>query len=95
MAFASRASGAGSLLCWGMLGVAGVYFSLAARRNPYGRPSPELLERLEVSGARMLRTDRDGAVRTLTDGDRLAISCFMVCADVSNVTTSRPAEVPN
>lgn len=54
--------------------------------NPYGHPSPELLERLEASGARTLRTDRDGAVRTVTDGDRLEIPCFMVCAVVSNVT---------
>jgi competence protein ComEC len=63
--------------------------------NPYGHPSPELLERLEASGARVLRTDRDGAVHILTDGDRLEISCFMVCADMSNVTTSRRAEAPN
>jgi competence protein ComEC len=42
----------------------------AGEDDPYGHPSPELLERLEASGARVLRTDRDGAVllsRTATD----------------------------
>jgi competence protein ComEC len=63
--------------------------------NPYGHPSPELLERLKASGSRVLRTDRDGAVHILTDGDRLEISCFMVCADMPSVTTSRRAEAPN
>ncbi|HSY32471.1 MAG TPA: hypothetical protein VLA42_10805 [Verrucomicrobiae bacterium] len=58
-------------------------------------PSPELLERLEASGARVLRTDRDGAVHIVTDGDRLEISCFVVCAELPTVTTSRRAEAPN
>jgi len=34
----------------------------AGEDNPYGHPSPELLERLENAGLRVLRTDRDGAV---------------------------------
>ena len=34
----------------------------AGEDNPYGHPSPELLERLENAGVRVLRTDRDGAV---------------------------------
>jgi competence protein ComEC len=63
--------------------------------NPYGHPSPELLERLEASGARVLRTDRDGAVHIVTDGDRLEISCFVACAESATVTTSRRAETPN
>lgn len=63
--------------------------------NPYGHPSPELLERLEASGARVLRTDRDGAVYIVTDGDRLEISCFVACAESPTVTTSRRAEMPN
>ena len=29
--------------------------------NPYGHPSPELLERLQVAGVRILRRDREGA----------------------------------
>ena len=63
--------------------------------NPYGHPSPELLERLEASGARVLRTDRDGAVHIVTDGERLEISCFVACAELSTVTTSKRAEAPN
>jgi competence protein ComEC len=63
--------------------------------NPYEHPSPELLERLETSGARVLRTDRDGAVHILTDGDQLEISCFVACAELATVTTSRRAEPPN
>jgi hypothetical protein len=63
--------------------------------NPYGRPSPELLERLEASGARVLTTDRDEAVHIVTDGDRLQISCFVACAELPTVTTSKRAEAPN
>jgi competence protein ComEC len=63
--------------------------------NPYGHPSPELLARLEASGARVLRTDRDGAVHVLTDGDRLEISCFVACAELATVITSKRAEAPN
>jgi competence protein ComEC len=43
----------------------------AGEQNPYGHPSAVLLERLQESGIRVLRTDRDGAVRVLTDGKRL------------------------
>ncbi len=42
----------------------------AGENNPYGHPSPELLERLKNAGVRTLRTDRDGAVHILTDGKR-------------------------
>jgi competence protein ComEC len=63
--------------------------------NPYGHPSPELLARLEASGARVLRTDRDGAVDIVTDGERLEISCFVACAELATVTSSRRAEAPN
>ncbi len=35
----------------------------AGRRNRYGHPAPEVLARLRTSGARILRTDRDGHVR--------------------------------
>jgi competence protein ComEC len=48
-------------------------------KNSYGHPSPELLERLRAAGLRTLRTDRDGAVHVLTDGQDLEISCFVAC----------------
>ncbi len=55
----------------------------AGENNPYGHPSPELLERLEHAGVRILRTDRDGAVHILTDGQGLKISCFVACPDAA------------
>jgi competence protein ComEC len=67
----------------------------SGKDNPYGHPSPELLERLEASGARVLRTDQHGAVHILTDGDGLEISCFVACAELATVTTSKRAESPN
>jgi beta-lactamase superfamily II metal-dependent hydrolase len=53
----------------------------AGEDNPYGHPSPELLERLQAAGVRVLRTDRNGAVPILTDGDKLEISCFVTCRE--------------
>lgn len=51
----------------------------AGEENPYGHPSPELLERLESSGSRILRTDRNGEVQILTDGHDLRVGCFEGC----------------
>ena len=34
----------------------------AGRGNPYGHPAPATIERIEAGGARVLRTDTDGAV---------------------------------
>jgi beta-lactamase superfamily II metal-dependent hydrolase len=51
----------------------------AGEQNPYGHPSPELLERLRESGARILRTDEEGAVQVVTDGHSLRVSCFVGC----------------
>ncbi|MGC8741600.1 MAG: DNA internalization-related competence protein ComEC/Rec2 [Candidatus Sumerlaeaceae bacterium] len=43
------------------------------RRNHYGHPSPAVLKRLETHGARVYRTDRDGAVWVATDGNRIEV----------------------
>ena len=67
----------------------------AGEDNPYGHPSPELLERLETAGARVLRTDRDGAVHILTDGDKLEISCFVACDNLTTATVSGSAQAPD
>jgi competence protein ComEC len=63
--------------------------------NPYGRPAPELLKRLAASGARIFRTDRDGAVHILTDGKGVEINCFVECVELPVVTISQGAEVPD
>jgi len=56
--------------------------------NPYGHPSPELLERLEKAGVLIYRTDFDGAVHVLTDGTRLKISCFVACPEAGRTASS-------
>jgi competence protein ComEC len=52
----------------------------AGAENNYGHPNAELLERLRRAGVRTLRTDVDGAIHVLTDGNRLEVSCFVPCA---------------
>ncbi len=67
----------------------------AGEDNLFGHPSPELLERLENAGVRILRTDRDGAVHVLTDGARLEITCFVACPSAPNAAASVQAEAPD
>jgi competence protein ComEC len=38
------------------------------RQNPFGHPAPDVVRRLEAAGARVFRTDRDGAIIVETDG---------------------------
>ncbi len=42
--------------------------------NPYGHPSPEVLDRLETAGVRTLRTDTNGAIHMLTDGKQIEVT---------------------
>jgi competence protein ComEC len=65
----------------------------AGEENPYGHPHPELIERLEGSGARILRTDQNGAVQILTDGHTLRTSCFVPCPEPT--LTSGKAQPPD
>src|SRR6266446_5629195 len=67
----------------------------AGEDNPYGHPSPELLERLKSAGVQTLRTDRDGAVHVLTDGTRLEITCFVPCPIAASMPASMQADAPN
>lgn len=67
----------------------------AGEDNPYGHPNPELLERLEATGVRILRTDRDGAVHILTDGKGLEVTCFVACSETAAQTASAKAQPPN
>jgi competence protein ComEC len=43
----------------------------AGCRNRFGHPHPSTLATLSAAGARIWRTDRDGAVVVTTDGDTL------------------------
>ena len=48
-----------------------------ADRPGSGIPHPQTLERYAARGARIYRTDRNGAIRITTDGHRFSISTFM------------------
>jgi competence protein ComEC len=63
--------------------------------NPYGLPSPELLARLESAPTHILRTDTNGAVHVLTDGETLDVSCFLGCAPFGASNTSMETQPPN
>jgi competence protein ComEC len=58
-------------------------------RNPFRHPSPEALARLEAAGARVYRTDRDGAVILETDGTVLRVTAW-----ARRVTDTFPLEDP-
>jgi competence protein ComEC len=49
----------------------------AGRGNRFGHPTPEVLRRLEQSGAMVLRTDRDGEITIETDGYAIATQTFV------------------
>jgi competence protein ComEC len=44
--------------------------------NSFGHPSEDVIERYEHSGVRLLRTDRDGAVTAVTDGQNLSVHSY-------------------
>jgi len=45
----------------------------AGRGNLFGHPAPDVVARLQQSGAMTLRTDRDGAITIETDGAELRV----------------------
>jgi competence protein ComEC len=63
--------------------------------NPYGHPSPALLQRLEQANAKILRTDRNGAIHILTDGNQIEISCFIDCSQTAAQQNSTATQPPN
>jgi competence protein ComEC len=67
----------------------------AGAENPYGHPNEELLERLKEAKARILRTDKNGAIHLLTDGDSFSVSCFEPCADHEASPQSIAAQAPD
>lgn len=56
----------------------------AGRGNVYGVPHPDVLERYEKIGARILRTDWDGAIEIATDGRRVAVRTALRPGHVHN-----------
>jgi competence protein ComEC len=49
----------------------------AGRGNRFGHPTIEVLQRLEQSGAIVLRTDRDGEITLETDGRSVTTRTFV------------------
>ncbi len=44
--------------------------------NPFGHPAEAVVERYEAHGVKLLRTDRDGAITALTDGNNLSVRTY-------------------
>ena len=44
--------------------------------NPFGHPAEAALKRYEQAGVRLLRTDRDGAITAITDGQNLEVHTY-------------------
>lgn len=49
--------------------------------NPYGHPSPDTIDRIQSEGTRLFRTDRDGAVTVVTNGESINVRSFLTCAN--------------
>jgi competence protein ComEC len=52
----------------------GIVVVTAGRGNFYGLPNPDVIARYLERGARVLRTDEEGAIRIATDGSRLEVT---------------------
>jgi competence protein ComEC len=63
--------------------------------NPYGHPSPELMQRLRDAKVKILRTDQNGAIHILSNGDNLEITCFLDCSQAVSANYSVSAQPPN
>jgi competence protein ComEC len=48
----------------------------AGAENPYGHPNQAVVDEFRGSGARLLRTDRDGATTVLTDGRIISVKSY-------------------
>jgi competence protein ComEC len=44
--------------------------------NAYGHPAENIVERYANDGVRLLRTDRDGAVTALSDGQNISVHTY-------------------
>jgi competence protein ComEC len=63
--------------------------------NAFGHPNREVIDRISAEGARLLRTDRDGAITVVTDGQRLEMRSFWSCSSAPCAeNASSPEAVP-
>jgi len=53
----------------------------AGRGNTFGHPAPEVVQRLEVLGAQVFRTDLDGQIELETDGSQVEVRTFSEAHD--------------
>jgi len=53
--------------------VAPEYAVIEVGKNNYGHPTSEVLNRLEKFGIKMLRTDKDGDVKFVSDGNNIQL----------------------
>jgi competence protein ComEC len=67
----------------------------AGEENPYGHPSPILLERLRQAGVVTLRTDENGAIHIFTDGKNFAVECFVACREADEAIRSVRTQPPD
>jgi competence protein ComEC len=44
--------------------------------NPFGHPAAATVQRYQQDGVRLLRTDRDGAITAITDGQSLSVQTY-------------------
>lgn len=58
------------------------------RNNPFGHPSPEVLQRLRADGVRIYRTDLDGAITADTDGKTVQATTFLQPSSGDGVLTA-------
>jgi competence protein ComEC len=58
----------------------GLAVASLARRNRFGFPHPEVIQRYRTGGIRLLRTDRDGAIVTVVDvSGNIRATCVRPC----------------
>ncbi|MBA7473264.1 hypothetical protein ES707_08599 [subsurface metagenome] len=62
--------------------------------NDYGHPHEEALERLEATGSRIYRTDRDGTVIIATDGQALAVTAGGTPSATVTTRAPTPTTIP-
>ncbi|HEV8398127.1 MAG TPA: DNA internalization-related competence protein ComEC/Rec2 [Vicinamibacterales bacterium] len=61
----------------------------AGRGNTFGHPARDVLERLESSGARVLRTDRNGEITVETNGHAVRWTTYRDVTQIARITMSR------